>query len=261
MSVRSNVGFGLAMRRLPAAQVRSRVDDALAFVQLQGQGDKLPSQLSGGQQQRVAIARAIALEPLLLMMDEPLSNLDPKLRIETRDEMRRIHRELGRTTLYVTHDREEALFLADRIVVLSEGTVQQVAPPEEVYGQPANLQVARFMGYRNVIEFEAERGPHPGQVALRREGIRIVGTAKQRADGGRVLAAIRPDDVAIGPDHTQNVLEGEVASVSYCGVDFLIEVSVAGGLRIHARTTSSVAPGARLRLHVAPERVLVYPAH
>src|SRR5579871_6179656 len=161
MSVRKNIGFGLVSQRRPRDEIARRVDEALGLVRLREHADKLPGQLSGGQQQRVAIARAIVVEPPLVLMDEPLSNLDAKLRIETRAEIRRIHRELGRTTIYVTHDQDEALSLADRIVVLREGVVQQVAPPHEVYTQPANLHVARFMGYRNVIDFEAS----PAQLA------------------------------------------------------------------------------------------------
>src|SRR6266481_6264270 len=152
MTVRRNVAFGLKMRRTAAAEIEKRVATAFAMVQLEGHEDKLPGQLSGGQQQRVAIARAIVIEPPLILMDEPLSNLDAKLRIETRAEIRRIHIELGRATIYVTHDQDEALSLADRIVVMKEGAAQQIAPPNEVYAQPANLSVARFMGYRNVLE-------------------------------------------------------------------------------------------------------------
>src|SRR6187401_355737 len=152
MTVERNVGFGLRMQGVSASESAPRVAKALKMVQLTGQEHKLPGQLSGGQQQRVAIARAIVIEPPLVLMDEPLSNLDAKLRIETRAEIRRIHRELGRSTVYVTHDQDEALSLADRIVVMKEGTAQQIAPPVEVYAQPANLHVARFMGYRNVLE-------------------------------------------------------------------------------------------------------------
>jgi putative spermidine/putrescine transport system ATP-binding protein len=259
MSVRKNVGFGLDMRRLPAAQVRSRVENALALVQLHGQGDKLPAQLSGGQQQRVAIARAIALEPPLVMMDEPLSNLDPQLRIETRDMVRRIHRELGRTTIYVTHDREEALVLADRIAVLSDGIVQQVAAAQEVVAHPANLRVARFMGYRNVIEFASEAGAQSGRIKLSRQGMRLSGTVRQPIHAGRVLAAIRPEDVAIALPETIDALVGVVESVSPLGPDSLVDVCLAGGVRMYVRASSRVALGDRIHLHVSPERVLVYP--
>src|SRR5215470_12261997 len=156
MTVRRNVGFGLAMRRTPREEIRRRVDQVLDLVQLTAHAEKLPGQLSGGQQQRVAIARAIVIQPPLVLMDEPLSNLDAKLRLEMRTELRRIHNELGRSTVYVTHDQDEALSLADRIVVMKDGVAQQVASPQEVYAQPANLHVARFMGYRNVLELAIE---------------------------------------------------------------------------------------------------------
>src|SRR3989442_8033207 len=157
MSVQRNIAFGLRMQGVPGSQVASRVTHALKLVQLTGQEHKLPGQLSGGQQQRVAIARAIVIEPPLVLMDEPLSNLDAKLRLEMRAEIRRIHKELGRSTIYVTHDQDEALSLADRIVVMKDGKVQQIGTPQEVYAQPANLHVARFMGYRNVLDFAIER--------------------------------------------------------------------------------------------------------
>jgi putative spermidine/putrescine transport system ATP-binding protein len=259
MSVRSNVGFGLRMRGIPKDQIRRRVERALALVQLDGQGDKLPAQLSGGQQQRVAIARAIVVEPPLVLMDEPLSNLDAKLRIETRAQIRRIHRELGRATIYVTHDQDEALSLADRIAVLSEGAVQQVAPPHEVYAEPANLQVARFMGYRNLIDFSPGPGSRPGEITLRREGMSLIGTVKQPINGGRVVAAVRPDDILIASAQTTNTVPGCVDNVEYCGRDSLIDVSVAGGVRMHVRASATVRPGDRLELHLPPERVLVYP--
>src|ERR1051326_7269150 len=152
MTVRRNVQFGLMMRRVPAGEQARRIARALALVQLSGHEEKLPGQLSGGQQQRVAIARAIVVEPPLVLMDEPLSNLDARLRLEMRAEIRRIHRSLGRATIYVTHDQEEALSMADRIVVMKEGRARQVGAPAEIYAEPADLDVARFMGYRNRSE-------------------------------------------------------------------------------------------------------------
>ena len=197
MTVRRNVAFGLMMRGTPADEMKARVARAFELVQLTGHEDKLPGQLSGGQQQRVAIARAIVIEPPLLLMDEPLSNLDAKLRLEMRAEIRRIHRQLGRTTIYVTHDQDEALSLADRIVVMKDGLVQQVAGPEEVYAQPANLHVARFMGYRNVLALNV--GARNGdQVTLEGSGLGLEGTAKQELSGTRASVAIRPEDLSVG---------------------------------------------------------------
>ena len=189
MSVRKNIGFGLAMRRRPKAEIARKVDEAIAMVRLGGQEDKLPGQLSGGQQQRVAIARAIVVEPPLVLMDEPLSNLDAKLRLEMRAEIRRIHNALGATTIYVTHDQEEALSLADRIVVMREGRVRQIGAPHDLYARPDHLDVAEFMGFRNrlsgtLIALE-------GAASRRRRGRRDRQRPCPDADAGRRDGAAR----------------------------------------------------------------------
>jgi len=253
MSVRANVGFGLRMRGTPRAEAARRIAKAFALVQLEGHEDKLPGQLSGGQQQRVAIARAIVIEPPLLLMDEPLSNLDAKLRLEMRGEIRRIHRELGRSTIYVTHDQDEAVSLADRIVVLQDGRVQQIASPQEVYAQPANVDVARFMGYRNVLDVTRGTG-----VVVSRDGVRLTGTIKQPLDGARAWAAIRPEEITVGASGL-NVIEGKIDNIEYGGRDSLIDVRTASGLVLHARMPGKPAPGDTVQLTVPPERVLVYP--
>src|SRR6516165_6979041 len=192
MSVEKNVSFGLRMRGVSASEIAPRVTKALKMVQLTGQEHKLPGQLSGGQQQRVAIARAIVIEPPLILMDEPLSNLDAKIRIETRAEIRRIHKELDRATIYVTHDQDEALSLADRIVVMKDGVVQQIGTPQQIYAQPSNVHVARFMGYRNLFELEVEREGSDG-VHVAGPDIRLTGVRKQPANGTRAAVAIRPE--------------------------------------------------------------------
>jgi putative spermidine/putrescine transport system ATP-binding protein len=256
MSVERNVSFGLRMRGTPAAEIARRVAKTFALVQLQGHEHKLPGQLSGGQQQRVAIARAIVIEPPLLLMDEPLSNLDAKLRLEMRGEIRRIHRELGRATIYVTHDQDEALSLADRIVVLNHGVVQQIATPREVYGEPANLDVARFMGYRNVLDLMVEE-ENGDKVTVGGNGLRLTGVVKQKLGGRRAFAAIRPEEITIGSG--PNVITGRVDYVEYCGRDSLIDVRTDDGVLLHARTTGRAAPGETVQLTIPPERVLVYP--
>jgi len=259
MSVARNVGFGLRMRGVASDEIARRVDAALALVQLAGQAHKLPGQLSGGQQQRVAIARAIVIEPPLVLMDEPLSNLDAKLRIETRAEIRRIHRELGRATIYVTHDQDEALSLADRIVVMKDGVVQQVGAPPEVYGEPANLHVARFMGYRNVLELDVA-GSGGGTAALRGPGLELTGRVKQAPTGGRAMLAVRPEEIAIVDGETgPNTIAGTVDSVEYAGRDALVDVVTSGGTVLHVRGAVTLRRGDEVRLHVPVERALVYP--
>ena len=182
MTVRKNVGFGLQVRGTPWAEITTRVAEAIALVQLEEHAKQLPGQLSGGQQQRVAIARAIVLEPPLVLMDEPLSNLDAKLRLEMRTEIRRIHQSLGLTTIYVTHDQDEALSLADRLVVLRDGRVQQIGTPQELHDNPANWHVADFMGYRNLLDVTVDSVSGSAGSSVR---ARPVTDRRRRARGAR----------------------------------------------------------------------------
>ena len=259
MTVARNIGFGLKMRGLSDANVAPRVAHALQLVQLTGQEHKLPGQLSGGQQQRVAIARAIVIEPPLVLMDEPLSNLDAKLRIETRAEIRRIHKELGRSTIYVTHDQDEALSLADRIVVMKDGVVQQIAAPHDVYAQPANLHVARFMGYRNVVEVAIE-GESGERVTVSGPDICLTGVRKQPLADGRACIAMRPEEFTLGADPGgSNTISGRVDNVEYCGRDSLIDVVTASGTRLYVRANGAPQAGDTVYVHIPVERTLVYP--
>ena len=254
MTVRRNIAFGLATQHRPKAEIARRVEEALALVRLGGHADKLPGQLSGGQQQRVAIARAVVVEPPLVLMDEPLSNLDAKLRLEMRAEIRRIHAMLGCSTIYVTHDQEEALSLADRIVVLIDGTMRQVGSPEELYSAPANPEVAEFMGYRNLVSSHAEAVDQG--VAVTVGGGRLIGTPFA-AVGGEVVVAIRPDDLhptADGP------ISAKVEIAEYHGRDFYAVARSADGTDLYFRSDRRVNAGEVVRLDASPARVLVYPA-
>ncbi len=264
MTVRRNVGFGLLMRGIPRKEIRRRVDAALELVQLQAHAHKLPGRLSGGQQQRVAIARAIVIEPPVILMDEPLSNLDAKLRLEMRAEIKRIHRDLQRTTIYVTHDQDEALSLADRIVVLNDGRTLQIGSPEEIYAKPVSLQVARFMGYRNIFELTLER-VEGDRAFLEGSGIQMEGVAQEGLSSRRAVIAVRPDDIVVDASAnnvmdaaTRNVILGQAEIVEYGGRDYLVDVSTESGLLFHARTPRRVAAGERLRLTIPTERVLVF---
>jgi putative spermidine/putrescine transport system ATP-binding protein len=252
MSVRRNVGFGLRMRGVSRAEIESRVAQALELVQLRGHEEKLPGQLSGGQQQRVAIARAIVVEPPLVLMDEPLSNLDARLRIEMRSEIRRIHRSLGRATIYVTHDQEEALSMADRIVVMKDGRVRQVGAPSTIYAEPADLDVARFMGYRNELVATVEHAS--GSEVMLTGGLHGRAMAPL-AVGARVRAAIRPEDLALG----SGPLAGRVENVEYGGRDSLVDVLLADGTRLHVRSGQPGRLGERVGVGFSAQRLLVYP--
>ena len=215
MNVRRNIGFGLRMQKKPKAEIERRVEEALALVRLTTQGNKLPGQISGGQQQRVAIARAIVVEPPLVLMDEPLSNLDAKLRLEMRTEIRRIHNMIGSATIYVTHDQDEALSLADRIVVLRDGQVRQIGTPAELYGNPAHADVAEFMGYRNLLPGAINGGPGSVQVGA----ATLAATPRPDAVAGqKILAAIRPEDLTPRSD---GPIRAKVETAEYRGRDFL----------------------------------------
>ena len=251
MSVRRNIGFGLRMQRKSRAEVDRRVNDALALVRLTAQAEKLPGQISGGQQQRVAIARAIVVEPPLVLMDEPLSNLDAKLRLEMRAEIRRIHGLLGSSTIYVTHDQDEALSLADRIVVLRDGSVRQIGTPEELYQRPAHADVAEFMGFRNLLPVRLAGG----RVTI--GGVTMAATPVDLAGDGDGMAAIRPDDLLAVSD---GPLPATVASAEYRGRDFYGIAHAADGTELHFRSEHRVTAGESIRLGVEPSRVLVFAA-
>jgi putative spermidine/putrescine transport system ATP-binding protein len=258
MSVERNVGFGLAMRGVSGAESAQRVKRALDLVQLNAHAKKLPGQLSGGQQQRVAIARAIVIEPPLVLMDEPLSNLDAKLRLEMRAEIRRIHRELGRATIYVTHDQDEALSLADRVVVMKDGVAQQIAPPPAIYGEPANLHVARFMGYRNLLPMNV-RGVAGASATLEADGFTLEARAMQPLDG-RALVAMRPEEFEIVAAPGPNTFAAQVGNVEYCGRDNIVDVRTAGGIALIVRTDARLQTGESVLLAIPRDKALAYPA-
>jgi putative spermidine/putrescine transport system ATP-binding protein len=256
MTVRANIAFGLRMRRLPKERVAARVDQALALVQLEAHADRYPSQLSGGQQQRVAIARAVVIEPPLVLMDEPLSNLDAKLRLEMRTEIRRLHRELGLTTIYVTHDQEEAFSLADRLVVLRDGVTQQIGAPDEIYYRPANTYVADFVGFRNAVAMTLERRAGDAGVASG-HGLRVRGKVSGAATRGPVTLAIRPDDLVVG-GAGENAFQIAVDAVEFRGRSFVVEGLTADGQRLRGTSAAAVQIGANVTLRASAGRVLLF---
>ncbi len=193
LSVEENVAFGLRMRKRPAAEIRATVAEALRLVQLDGVGGRLPRQLSGGQQQRVALARAIAIRPRLLLLDEPLSNLDAKLRDTMRDEIRRVQRETGLTAIFVTHDQSEALAMADRMAVMDHGRIVQVDTPARVYDNPAHPFIAGFIGQANLIEGRVVEASG-GTALIEAGGLRIGGHCRAALSVGQsAMAVIKTD--------------------------------------------------------------------
>lgn len=217
LTVLGNIGFGLEIAHVPREEIRTTVTELLDLVKLQGIQNRFPHQLSGGQQQRVALARALALKPRILLLDEPLSALDAKVRVSLRNEIRRIQSSLGITTIYVTHDQEEALSISDRVVVMREGSIEQDAPPREIYRQPASRFVAEFIGTANQFEGVAVDG-HTVRVG----GFDLTVEVPAELIGQQIVVLVRPENVrlveGIAPAKPrENVLQGRVESISFMG--------------------------------------------
>ena len=245
LTVFDNVAYGLRLRRLARVAVSSRVRQILATVGLEGAGERYPAQLSGGQQQRVALARALVLEPDVLLLDEPLSNLDAQLRVEMRAEVRRLQREVGITTIYVTHDQEEALELSDVIAVMGEGRVLQVGSPEAIYRQPRSVAVARFLGASNLVEGEVQRD---GSLLV--SGQRLPLALAPELAGRRVHVAVRAEDVTVETAAGGAAPLATVVDRVYLGHGWRLRLRVGGELLLVAYTVRAVETGARVALRV-----------
>jgi putative spermidine/putrescine transport system ATP-binding protein len=229
MTVADNIGFGLKVRGRSSQEIRRRVNDLLELTHLVGLGDRYPWELSGGQQQRVALARALAIEPQVLLLDEPLSALDAKIRVALRHQLRSIQRQLGITTIYVTHDQEEALSLSDRVVVMSEGHIEQVGTPSEIYNFPATSFVASFVGTLNVLECRVI-DPAGGRLRFGDAEIRTARGLAEVRPGEAVSVALRPESVSLGPGSDgANALRGTVDDVSFLGSVVRLRVKTTGG--------------------------------
>ena len=255
MTVRQNVAFGLRLRRVHAAKRDQRALEMLELVGLSAQADRYPHQISGGQQQRVALARALAIEPQVLLLDEPLSALDAKVRAQLRDQIRRIQLEVGITTLFVTHDQEEALAIADRVGVMREGHIEQLAPPTEVYSRPATSFVAEFVGLTNRLA-----GTVSGTtVTVRGRDLPLVDPS---TPPGPAIALVRPEAVTLASDSSgeSGPLTGTVIAVTFLGATSRVTVDL-GDTTILAQLTTADATalpaGSRVTLTIRPDPVLV----
>jgi iron(III) transport system ATP-binding protein len=264
MTVAQNVAYGLRFAGVGRADRDRRVDEMLRAVQLGGYGPRYPGELSGGQQQRVAVARALVVEPEILLLDEPLSNLDASLREEMRFEIRRLHERFAITTLYVTHDQAEAMVISDRVAVLREGRVAQIGPPEELFEHPRTRFVAEFVGKTNLIDAVADDAHSVARGSLR---LRVA------ADGltprAPVVVSIRPHQIAIGPsaasraDRDANVLAGTVVRASYLGEAVDYQVALDGSdvvLRVTGPAPARVRPGEPVTVTVPTAACVLLPA-
>lgn len=235
LTAAGNIGFGLKVAGMSKHEIDQRVKEMLDLVRLEGFANRYPYQLSGGQQQRVALARALAIQPELLLLDEPLSALDAKVRAEVRDEIRRIQRQLNITTIFVTHDQEEAMAISDRIVVMSKGVVEQIGTPFEVYNFPQTAFVANFVGTLNTATAEVV---DPMAGTLRLDGLVLESgkEIKDQAKGAKVLIAIRPERFSFAAEQKKaNVLDAKIENITFLGSIVRIQVLV-GDAKFHMDT-------------------------
>jgi putative spermidine/putrescine transport system ATP-binding protein len=230
MTVAGNIGFGLKVRKRPKTEIDRRVGELLELIHLEGRGDRYPWQLSGGQQQRIALARALAIEPQVLLLDEPLSALDAKIRIVLRKEIRSIQRQLGITTVYVTHDQEEALSLSDRVVVMSEGRIEQIGTPSEIYNFPSTAFVASFVGTLNLVNAGViDAGS--GRLSIDGQEVRTSKAVTDAGSDGRVTLAVRPEGISLGDGEPgSNRLRGSMEDINFLGSIVRIRIRLSDGL-------------------------------
>ncbi|MFI6817753.1 ABC transporter ATP-binding protein [Nonomuraea sp. NPDC050328] len=274
MTVRRNIGYGLRAQRVPAEQARRRIEAMLELLALEQLGDRYPNQLSGGQQQRVALARSLVTEPKVLLMDEPLSNLDAKMRIRLRTELRQLHKRLGLTTVYVTHDQEEALSMADRVAVMDRGELQQYATPDKLYHQPVNRFVADFIGLNNLLPARCESIGGDDLLLVLDDGQLVTADAREQTHlpkpGDRVLLSMRPENLKRlppagpgqrgDPAERRNRISGKVIGQQFLGALSRTLVRVADrDVFVDEYETSGRGLANEITLSVQPSRIRVFP--
>ncbi len=267
LTINKNVSYGLENARKPAAEIKARVDELLALVGLPDQGRKYPAQLSGGQQQRVALARALATSPGLLLLDEPLSALDAKVRVHLRHEIKSLQERLGVTTIMVTHDQEEALAVADRIVVMNHGVIEQIGSPEEIYREPASLFVADFIGETNQFQGKA---PSRGRINV---GTTEFECPVSTLDGGKdAILVVRPEDIVLDKAATAgtvpNSFPGKIEELEFLGDNWRVhlECPALAGQELTASVSINRArlfdfnEGMEISIQLVPERLRAFAA-
>jgi len=223
MNLRKNIGFGLTLKKWSKKDIRKRVDEMLELVHMEGLGERTIDQISGGQQQRVALARALALGPKVLLLDEPLSNLDANLRVVMREEIRKIQEQIGITTIFVTHDQYEAMSISDRLLVLKDGIIQQIGSPIEIYERPANEFIAGFVGYVNLLDGTVSKkgnGKDTFKISTKYGDIEIDSERKDIGDGDDIQVVVRPESLSLEKPNAavkQNGIRGTILTQMYAG--------------------------------------------
>ena len=260
LTVKENVAYGLKARKTPKKEIETRVAEALELVQIAHLADRKPNELSGGQQQRVALARAFVIEPSVLLMDEPLSNLDAKLRVQMRSVIKKLQRRLGITTIYVTHDQEEALAISDRIAVMKDGNIMQIGTPNEIYAKPQNPFVAGFIGVSNFMDCRCEGG-EDGFAKVTIQGELSIRVPVRKAYTGKAKISARPEQL----NFSESGMPGKVLFSTFLGDFIEYEVELDDGQNLivneYTKDTSAVhADGERVYLSFDPERISLYVA-
>jgi len=263
MSVFDNVAYGLKLKGLSNEEIKRRVKEVLRLVGLEGLENRSPLQLSGGQQQRVALARALVVEPKVLLLDEPLSNLDAKLRLRMREEVKKLQKELKITTIYVTHDQEEAMSLSDRIAVMDRGKVLQIGPPMEVYMHPKNLFVATFIGRSTLLKGIIKKIEKDRATVSVSENLELVGRFTRGIKlekGEEAVAIMRPEDFFLNGSASSNVIEGSVELTMFLGPFTQLRVKVDSQvIKAYVDPDMGIKSGTRIRLYIRPENVIIFP--
>lgn len=261
LTVRKNVAFGLKNKKLPKDQIKAKTDQFMALMKIDEYAERLPEKLSGGQQQRVALARALAIEPEVLLMDEPLSNLDAKLRVEMRTAIKEIQNRLGITTVYVTHDQEEAMAVSDRIAVMNLGVIQQIGTPKALYQRPANKFVATFIGRTNLMDATVKATGSEKSIVFNNGYTVKMDNLTDVSDGQKVIVSVRPEELVIDPS-SESGLVGKVLYSTFLGLNTHYEVELADGSRAEIIQESQIDDiienGTEVRMVVKAEKINVF---
>ncbi len=260
LTVRENVAYGLKARKTPKAEMNERVEEALKLVQIEHLAERKPNELSGGQQQRVALARAFVIEPSVLLMDEPLSNLDAKLRVQMRSVIKKLQRRLGITTIYVTHDQEEALAISDRIAVMKDGNIMQIGTPNEIYAKPQNPFVAGFIGVSNFLDCEV-KGGETGLADVTIQGELSIQMRVRRAYTGAAKISARPEQLFFAEEG----MPGRILFSTFLGdfIEYEVELDNGQSLIVNEYTKDTTQvhnDGERVHLRFDPARISLYEA-
>ncbi|MGL5330938.1 MAG: ABC transporter ATP-binding protein [Peptostreptococcaceae bacterium] len=252
LTVEENVAFGLKMKKMPKNEIKSKVDEILETVDMSHLAKRYPKELSGGQRQRVAIARALVIEPSLLLLDEPLSNLDAKLRLKMRVEIRKLQQKLGITTLFVTHDQEECFSISDKVAVLNKGVIEQFDTPENIYSNPATEFVARFVGFENFMNLKKVSK----NIYVSDKNIEF--KVDRDKDKDNVVATIRPDDIKIVENDLENTIEGIVEIRTFLGKAYQYDIKTdIGNIIVNSENSSVYEKGSKIKIQLPANKIVV----